>query len=1346
MNQRTWIVFGITLLLLFGQVEADETAFPQVERTAIQVSAHEPNAIDFPSVEARFVRLTIRAGDVQPCIDELEFYGADKKQNLALASEGSVASASSCLEGYPAHAIGHLNDGQYGNAKSWIAGSIPGWAQIEFSKPVQIERMVFSRDRLKQYSDRGMVDCDISVSMDGQSWTLVRRVTCLGGNHPSGVLLPGELPDSWALRLAHAMPAIYREEAIRIASQAKSEEDLKPLFVLYRKIEEQALIIQKLDREFNPAALRLAVADLTQRFPDTYTPDPDFEAKLIQMEALAAKAKEQLAMTESWTQESADEGYQNATQVIEFARQTLLANPLLDFDELLVLKRKYMGHVRNDVYWQWGQEYGFTVNWSCDFRTKNDPIAPWWDESFEAISLKEPDRPARTIFKAQPTHMLQHPELNWDADKIAFTMPGPSGAFYDGPRDGLGRPVDSADASKKDAAFQVWEMNVNGTGLKQLTTDTEPDIDNGDPCYLPDGRIIFNSTRMFNGVPCEDGQSYIATLCLMNADGSGTRMLCFDQESNWHPSMLNNGRVLFTRYEYADIGHQFGRLLFQMNPDGTGQMEYYGSNSYWPNSIFHARAIPNHPTKVIGVVCGHHGPSKQGQLILFDPARGRNETDGAVQMILHSGKKVERIVADELYAEMWPKFIHPWPLDENYFLVSARLSPEQKEYAVYLVDTFDNMTEICKVPGYSLMEPIPLKKRPRPPMIPDRIVPDAKEATIFLADIYRGPGLKNVPRGKVKQLRVFTYNYFYREMIFRGFGHLATAGADGPWEPRHILGTVPVNEDGSAIFQVPANTPIAVQPLDEQGRALQKMRSWFTAMPGEVMSCVGCHEPLNSTPPLISPQAASRGPATITEWKGTHRGFDFGNEVQPVLDRYCIGCHDGTHADRPDLTRKTAEERAEINQRYHAATQSSILTIFTPSFIALHPYVRRPHAESNLNMQVPAEYYANTSLLVQMLQKGHHNVRLDDDAWDRLYTWIDLDAPDLGSWRNREWGTPQNFYERRLEILKRFGGRADDVESMPKDYLTKPANEIPIFVKPEEEVTVQPVIRPAGWPFDSQEAVKRQKSLGLPERIAIDIPGATKLEFALIPAGTFLMGNPDGSGDERDVKPTTVEKPFYMATTEVTNAQFRALVNKEHHSGFVGWQSIDWRSEGHPLDGEDQPVIRVSWCEANKLCQKLGKLSGKQVFLPSEVEWEWAARAGSDTPLWYGTYDTDFSPFENLAGHEREYFAFGGKRRWYLRDDRFEDPFLVTAPVGSFKANPWGLHDMAGNVSEWTRSVYEPRDFASKPAENETEHVVRGGSWSSRPRDARTSYRWKYPVWQKVENVGIRPIIAISED
>ena len=1296
-------------------------------RIAVPVEADKPCAIDFDPVDARFVRIVIRAASVAaPCIDELEVYGEDKTTNLAAAKAAAVPSASSCIAGFPIHTIAHLVDGKYGNDHSWIPAALPCWCQIELLGPARISRIVISRDRNGHYKDRLAADFDIQISTEGQNWTTVRRVTGLPPGFPADAVLPGESPASRAVRIACSLPGVYRERALARATASEDPGNLDAVLALRRQYYEQKDLIDRVRLQFNADALRRAVADMGETFGDDYQSPPNFEKRLAAMEELFRITGEQLASGDPKTYEA---GVANAKEILAFVREVLLANPLLDFDELMVLRRKFAATGPGGVYWDWGQQYGFTVNWSCDFRPKNPPVAYWWDESLEAVALKDAQRPTRTVFKAQATHMIQHPELNWDADKVAFGMSGPRGAF------------------------QVWEVNVDGTGLRQLTRDTGPDIDNGDPCYLPDGRIIFNSTRMFTGVPCEDGRSYVSNLCLMDADGNNTRMLCFDQESNWHPSILNNGRVLYTRYEYANIGHQFGRLLFHMNPDGTGQMEYYGSNSYWPNSVFHARAVPNHPTKVVGVVCGHHGTNKQGRLVIFDPAKGRYETEGAVQTIPGWGKPVERIVEDYLYDGDWPKFIHPWPLSEKYFLVSARLSPQQKEYRVYLVDVFDNMVEIARCDGYSLMDPIPLRKRPRPSKIADKVIPGEKEATVFLTDVYRGPGLKDVPRGTVKQLRLFTYNYMYRDMIFRGYGHLATAGADGPWEPRHILGTAPVDKDGSALFKVPANTPIAIQPVDAEGRAIQKMRSWFTAMPGEVISCAGCHEAQNTTPPSLAADAAYRHPSKIEPWRGPRRGFDFYNEVQPVLDKYCVGCHDGSEPGRPDLARKSTEERLRINAEYHKRTESGITTIFTPSFIALHPYVRRPHAEDNLNVQVPAEYHADTSLLVQMLKKGHHNVRLDDDAWRRLYVWIDLDAPDLGSFRNREWGTPQNFYQRRREMLQQFACRKDDTEWMP----TEPPPE-PDFVKPPEEAPPAEIVAPPGWPFDAAEVKRRQSELDLPRQVTADLGSAGTLTFVLIPPGEFIMGDPDGPGDERAASRVRIEKPFYLCVTEITNAQYRALAHDKHDSGFVGWQSIDWRGEGHPINGDSQPAVRMSWNEAMDFCVALSSKMGRHVTLPTEAQWEWAARAGTDAPLWYGTADTDFAPFENLAGRERRNFvSYPDKRKWYLRDDRFDDGQMVTAPVGSFKPNPWGLHDMAGNVAEWTRSTYRPYPFDPGLAEQDdrqlqdrstlashTLKTVRGGSWASRPRNATSATRWRYPIWQKASEVGFRPVIEVE--
>ena len=351
----------------------------------------------------------------------------------------------------------------------------------------------------------------------------------------------------------------------------------------------------------------------------------------------------------------------------------------------------------------------------------------------------------------------------------------------------------------------------------------EPDVDNYDACYLPSEKIMFDSTRTIQGIPCVGGANAVANLCVMDADGKNARQLCFDQDHDWCPTLLNNGRVMYSRWEYSDTSHYFTRILFHMNPDGTNQAEYYGSNSFWPNSIFYARPIPNDPSKVVAIVSGHHGVPRMGELVLFDPAKGRDEDKGVVQRIPGYGKKVEPVIADTLVDESWPKFLHPYPLNEKYFLASCKPDPDSP-WGLYLVDVFDNMVLLCEQPATPLFEPVPFRKTPRPPVIVDRVKTEKQTGTVYLTDIYRGQGLQGVPRGTVKSLRLYEIHYCYPEMG----GHYCI-GMEGPWDVHRILGTVPVYDDGSAFFTVPANMPIAAQPLDDKGRAIQLMRSWFTS-------------------------------------------------------------------------------------------------------------------------------------------------------------------------------------------------------------------------------------------------------------------------------------------------------------------------------------------------------------------------------------------------------------------------------------------------------------------------------------------------------------------------------------
>lgn len=203
---------------------------------------------------------------------------------------------------------------------------------------------------------------------------------------------------------------------------------------------------------------------------------------------------------------------------------------------------------------------------------------------------------------------------------------------------------------------------------------------------------------------------------------------------------------------------------------------------------------------------------------------------------------------------------------------------------------------------------------------------------------------------------------------------------------KRILGTVPVSPDGSALFRVPANTPIFLQPLDAEGKSQQQMRSWYTAMAGETASCVGCHEQQNHGPPAKYAAGAMRRPVQITPWNGPPRGFSFEREVQPVLDRRCVGCHNGQPYKDGERQIATADLRAkQLRPDYQDR--------YSPAYLALQKYVRRAGFEADMHLLKPAEFEADTSSLVQMLKKGHYNVELTRDEWERLYTWIDYNVP-----------------------------------------------------------------------------------------------------------------------------------------------------------------------------------------------------------------------------------------------------------------------------------------------------------------------------------------------------------------
>ena len=1126
-----------------------------------------------------------------------------------------------------------------------------------------------------------------------------------------------------AKRYAEAAKRIppLADQAARLAPTVQDMAGLDEVRKLYQRsrILDEALAR---GRALDFRALRMAITDLAQTFEAKY---PNGEPYLGRLAAIEKAVPEALAGAGRGDLAAAERVETLVADFDRLQREALLANPLLDFERLILVRRKPDGDARrpDGTGYGLGEYIGLPRQSSKCNPGIERPFD--WDNEMAVLSPVRPDGRLTTLYKPDDRRLILDLEPHWDGDRLLFSMPG---------------------SHRK---WQVFEIGTDGKRRRQVTPGDQPDVHNYDACYLPNGQVAFLSTACLQGVPCNAGV-IVGMLYKMNGDGSNIQQIAFEQDHDYGPTVMNDGRILYLRWDYTDTPHVWNRMLFTMNPDGTGQAEYYKANSYWPNSIFYARPVPGDPTKVVGIATGHH-VGRTGELVLFDPTRGRRDVEGVVQRLPGYGKKVEPVIQDKLTEFSWPKFLHPWPLSEKHFLAAAKPAPGAL-WGIYLVDVYDNRVLLKELEGEALLEPVPVRRVPRPPVIAPRSDLARKDAIVYMSDVYEGVSMQGIPRGTVKALRVFTYHFGYHGIA--GIDH--RVGADGPWEVKRILGTVRVEEDGSALFRVPAKTPISVQPLDAEGRAVQLMRSWMTAMPGENLSCVGCHDNRGAAPPPRAALALAHAPQEIQPWYGPPRGFSFKREVQPVLDRYCAGCHDGKP--RPDgttLADLRGEQGAYVvyrggdpkGQVVRDTPKEKLLGkyggVFEPSYIALRRYIRVGGLESDLRLLRPMEFHADTTELFQMLRKGHYNVELDREAWERLAAWIDLNAPCHGTWREL---TPLvgGQRERRRELQRLYGGVDEDPEEVPP---TSRARVEPVMPPPVQEARVAPVTCD-GWPFDAGEARRRQGDAGPPTR-TIDLGGGVRMELVRLPAGRFVMGDAGGGPDERPQTLARIDKPFWVGRFEVANAEY-ARFDPSHDSRFEHRSSWIFSANylGWPVNGPRQPVVRVSWNEAMAFCRWLSAKSGLAATLPTEAQWEYACRAGTGGPLSYGDLDADFSRQANMADVTIRNLAYEG---WSPkspdlapRDARFDDRSLVTADVGSYQPNPWGLFDMHGNAAEWTRTAYRSYPYREDDGRNdvkaEGEKVVRGGSWYDRPARCRSAFRLSYPPYQPVFNVGFRVV------
>lgn len=1099
------------------------------------------------------------------------------------------------------------------------------------------------------------------------------------------------------LKLAtYLSDASYVQDAVkRIETEKKVDIQVAEYEKLYKKVHRMVLLQNEL-KWLNMEAIRLAYDDMKQL--DGF----DAARCLPALTELEQQMKQGLGNIYGGD----DTVLANIEKAIANKRKILLANPFLDGDKIVTVRYKLGDNARGAMAPELGTQ---SNNWSNQESARRSGFHA---DIIELNSLRD-DVQLRTVYKPTHTSSITDLKLHWDGDRVMFTQ------------------------TMSDNRWNVFEVKLDGSGYRKLIDNPEPDLEFYDGTYLPDGRIIANSNIGYQGVPCVSGIDPVGNMVLYTPENKNLRRLTFDQDANWNPVIMNNGRVMYTRWEYTDLTHYYTRIVMNMNPDGTEQKALYGSGSMFPNSTFDMQPLPGYGSAFIGIISGHHGVARSGRLILFDPAKARKGTAGMLQEIPYRNRPIVEEVKDQLVDGVWPQFIKPSPLNDTYFLVAAKLN-QNDLWGIYLVDKFDNVTCIYKMEGEGFISPLAVRKTVTPPSIPDRVKLNEKQATVFIQDIYEGEGLKGIPRGTVKSLRLHAYEYAYVNTISDHNWH----GIQSGWDIKRMLGTVPVEEDGSVIFKIPANTPVSIQPLDKDGVAIQWMRSWLTGQPGEIVSCVGCHENQNQ---VVIPKrviASQKAPRTLTPPEGGTRSFTFDLEVQPILDRACIACHNG-EGKAFDLRGGKKDEKG-----------------YGTSYLNIHPYVHRQGGEGDMVVLFPYEYHPNTSELVRLLKKGHYNVELTDAEWRKIYNWIDYNAPDKGYFNaNVLHSFPYQGYdqiERRKQLTDKYaGGAGVDWKKEIADYAEQLKNRGEIKpVMPEKKISVkEKVLKAKGWPFTSDK-VKEMLADEKKTSKVIEIAPGVRMTFVRIPAGEFIMGSYRGEPDAYPTTKVKVEKAYWMGELEVTNQQYKVIF-PQHDSRYVDQQWKDHVVPGYPANKPDQPVIRVSYNDAMEFCRLLSQKTGLTITLPTEAQWEWACRGGSDQDFWFGNLNADFGTKDNLADVTTNQFAVSGvdpqpmspDSPWYKyytylpKAANVDDGSLVQVGGKKYEANPFGLYCMHGNVAEWTRSDYLPYPYKENTKKVSEYKVVRGGSYIERPKFSTSYSRKGYYPYQCVFNVGFRVII-----
>jgi hypothetical protein len=684
------------------------------------------------------------------------------------------------------------------------------------------------------------------------------------------------------------------------------------------------------------------------------------------------------------------------SQLCKVRREIAFANPLLNFDRLLFIKRHRA--IYNHMC---DQFYGITAAPGGGLYVLRDPFGPdpqaqdlLADVLVEEGRLKGqkltggPARPPRLAYdgdgrlsgeESQGGSFLS-PSLSYDGRTILF-------AYVECKGDQSHRWHTDATRGHwaEGRCYHLFKVNTDGTGLRQLTDGTWNDFD---PCWLPNGRMAFISERRGGYLRC-GRVCPLYNLYDMAADGSDLNCLSFHESNEWQPSVTHDGRILYTRWDYVDRHGCTAHFPWVTRLDGTDSRAVHGNfapREKRPDMELNVRPIPGSP-RYVATASPHHGQAF-GSLVVIDPQVADDDAMGPVKRLTPEVAFPESQGGREVYGTAWP-------LSEDYHLCvydaeMAHGTGTQRRpgtYGLYLVDSFGNKELIYRDPDIGCLSPMPLRPTVRPLVAAPASLATAGsesvspghpgEATMTVMNVY--DSIKPWPKEtKIKQIRILQ---LLPMSVPSGApphetGKRIAEAGDSVVPARWVLGTVPVEADGSAHFKVPAYRELFFQALDERGLAVQSMRSATYARNGERLVCQGCHEPKSraATGPALVPLALRRPPSAPQPDVDGSNPFSYPRLVQPVLDRNCVKCHEEkeNRAQAPNLAREP------IRNKWFASYNSLVNYGFT--------------SYGDGYRTNPGRFGARASKLLRMLDKGHHDLKLNDQDFHRLALWLDCSS------------------------------------------------------------------------------------------------------------------------------------------------------------------------------------------------------------------------------------------------------------------------------------------------------------------------------------------------------------------